>query len=277
MVTDKALKYGHLIAAVIHGSLAIAGFILTSTIFEDKGFVNLTNNTGLGRPSSEPKEIIIEEEEEDNIIATYQLPYLVSVFPLLSMINHVYSYTMWDEYNNTILKQEYNPVRWGEYSISAGVMLWIIGQLSSISDVGTLIPLTLANVPLQGLGYLGEKQIGEADTVLTPEQETNVYATQMIGFSVFALSWITIFINFFTVIAKSESDVPDSIYIIIIAMFILFLMFGVLSVMNMRRKIAGTEKLKTSSYRNTEMGYIILSLVSKTLLFTLTFSGGIFV
>ena len=127
-------------------------------------------------------------------------------------------------------------------------MLWIVASLAGVTEVRSLIQLTWLNMLLQFTGFM----IDQTD------DPAIINHLLLVGFGLHAAIWIPIFISFFTVV--SESKPPDAVYSIIVILFVLFSSFGILQV------------LKTRGIR-VEVGYLILSLVSKTLLNWLYYGG----
>lgn len=234
-----SLRATHAAAAVAHGIQSAYGFYLTNVTNADKGYFELKNGeTSLGQ---------------------YQLGNVVSAFPALSMINHVWSVVDQPRYNQ-VLKQGYNPVRWGEYSISAGLMYWVIAQLCGITDIKVLSMLAVSNVALQEIGYSIEKDVALGNTGSAMRQE-------FAGFITFVATWIPLFVGFFTALQEAKGDVPSVIYSIVFILFALMLCFGVWSVLYAVHRI--------KSFETVEKGYLVLSFVSKSLLTNLTLFGAL--
>jgi hypothetical protein len=246
-----SLTSAHWGAAAFHLAQSIFGFTWLSTEKKDQGFWTLTNNLGITRNPDAAQRAFGK---------SFKLAYLVPVFSALSAVNHVWSATDTQGYQKVLLSGA-NPVRWAEYSVSAGLMTTVISVLSGVDDIKTILALALANGAMQFTGYNVEK-----DTSLGRRDSANRQNAQ--GFIVFAAIWAAIFMGFFTNVSESEEDIGAQVYAIVIGLFLLFLCFGVLSTMY------STGRIK--SFRKVEMGYIVLSLVAKTLLTNLTLFGSVF-
>lgn len=199
--------------------------------------------------------IVLQGFEDISKKWTYHLSYIIPVFPALSTVNHVtacFASSWYDE----VLRNEINPMRWAEYSISAGVMIWIIATLSGIIEIRTLVSLALLNAALQYVGYLIEKAKSE---------NRDAKPLLLIGFSIHVTIWTQIFISFFTVLSESEDEIPSGVYSIIFVMFGLFTTFGIIA------SLWVFDIVKT--FTMLETGYIILSLVSKTFLTWMVYFG----
>jgi hypothetical protein len=187
----------------------------------------------------------------------YPLGYLVPAFPALSSINHLVSFATPNGWYGDVLKKQVNPLRWAEYSVSAGVMLWIVATLSGVVEIRSLVSIAILNAGLQYVGYLIEKA--------KAENATNTKQLLLLGFCIHVAIWVEIFISFYTIIGESDEEPPPAVYTIIIIMFLLFTSFGLLS------SLWVFDKVKT--FEQLEKGYIILSLVSKTFLTWMVYFG----
>jgi hypothetical protein len=225
----------HAVAGLVHGVQAIA---LTAIVVSEP----------------EGKWPIVSQGYEKQVRRwEYQLSYALPLFPALSSLNHVVSACS-QRYRDYTSASETNPIRWAEYSVSAGVMLWIICTLSGIVEIRTLVSIMLLNALLQHTGFLIEKEKargGDARELLK------------VGFAIHCTMWIQIFISFFTCVKDGEA--PPGVYSIIIVMFLLFTSFGILSALWVYDKI--------TSYQHLETGYLILSIVSKSFLTWMTLFG----
>lgn len=183
---------------------------------------------------------------------SYNIRDLLGAFPALSTVNHLYASVLWDDYQSRVLKTGVNPVRWAEYSVSAGLMYVILAQLSGVDDANALLLLLSSNVVLQWFGYEVERE---------PDLQRKK-RLQYMGFTLFVGTWIPIFLSFFTALADSPQNPPTIVYFIIFILFGLFLCFGIVSWLSM---MWPTEK--------REKAYIVLSLAAKTSLVQMVYFG----
>lgn len=182
----------------------------------------------------------------------------VSLFLFLSALFHfmIVAPKTNDIYNRN-LEKGINPFRWYEYSLSSSLMITLIALLFGIYDVGLLIVIFILNASMNLFGLLME-QINQYT------QRTNWYA--FIFGSIAGIGpWIVIFMYAF---GNSDlSKVPWFVYAIFASYFIFFNLFPI----NMILQYNKVGKWKNYIYG--ERVYIILSLVAKSLLAWLVFSG----
>lgn len=240
------LGWMHFGAALAHGCQAVYGFYLTNVTYKDRGLFQLENAVANGKTL---------------VGQPYRLGNLVSAFPALSTLNHVWSFLDRSGYDQ-VLKQGYNPVRWSEYSVSAGLMYIVIAQLCGINDVKPLGMLALSNAALQYSGYAIERDVADNRC------QTSAKRGEIIGFTIFISTWLPLFVAFFTSLKQAPGDISGVVYSIVFILFSLMLCFGVVSVLHQRGRI--------TRFETVEKSYLVLSLVSKSLLTNLTLFGALF-
>lgn len=191
---------------------------------------------------------------------------------MLSATNHL-AYALLPWYQKYVMETQTNPVRWAEYALSAGAMVWVIATLSGVTELRTLITLCVMNVALQHIGYLIEvthaarrhayEPVAPATRtagVVLPSDLTRV------GWLIFVGMWIEIGMSFFCVIRyDTQQQPPDIVYAIIVVLFVLFSTFGALQL----AYISGCLK----SFVAYEIGYITLSFVTKMVLTWMVYGG----
>lgn len=216
-----------------------------------------------------------------------------------SSANHTWALFDFQRYASFVEKG-YNPIRWTEYSMSAGLMTYIIASLSGITDIKTLVGILIANVALQYTGYSVEKLTAQSlrsdDLVCKDMLYQGAIREQIIGFLIFAVQMAIVWIAFFTSVAQSDQDVPIYVWTIIFILTALYLAFGLLSVCYTRgvqttrgakpsrdnntrgandNNKTGFLAFRETDFRKVEVGYIALSFISKTFLMNMVLFGSV--
>lgn len=169
----------------------------------------------------------------------------VIVFLWLAAAQHtVVATAFWKKYNEGSYAR--GILRWGEYSMSATAMIVAIAALSGITDLSALILVVVCNVTMIGFGALGEE---------FPEHNGMFALGSFVGLG----PWVAVFT------AAALSTPPAFVWAIIWSLFILFASFGV----NQALHNWGVYKDPLT----VEWGYIVLSLVSKSVLAWQVFSA----
>lgn len=182
----------------------------------------------------------------------------VAIFLFLSALFHfIIVAPRSNEVYNSSISKGMNPFRWIEYSLSSSVMITLIALLFGIYDIGLLIAIFILNASMNLFGLLME--------------QINQY-TQKTSWSAFVFGsiagigpWIIIVLYAFG--NSSLDKVPWFVYAIFGSYFVFFNLFPINMVLQYK-KIG-----KWRNYIYGERAYIILSLVAKTVLAWLVFSG----
>jgi hypothetical protein len=156
------------------------------------------------------------------------------------------------------LKVNHNYFRWTEYSLSASIMIFLIAQLTGITDVNALICIFALNAAMILFGAVQEKYEKPGTRKLLPF---------IFGSMVGIVPWIGIFIEILQPGSKNDAQVPGFVVGIFVSIFVLFNTFAINQWLQYRQ--VG----KWRSYLQGERSYITLSLVAKSLLVWQVFSG----
>lgn len=190
----------------------------------------------------------------------FQLPFgiLVSSFLFMSAIAHfvIASPTFNETYNND-LKKGINKFRWIEYAISSSVMIVLIAVLFGVFDIGALLLIFGINAVMNLAGYLMEQ--------LNQYTDETKWSPFIVGTIAGLVPWIVIVLYAFG--NSDPSEVPWFVYAIVGSYFLFFNLFPINMILQYKK--VG----KWQDYLYGERSYIVLSLVSKSLLAWLVFSG----
>lgn len=185
---------------------------------------------------------------------------MVSVFLLLSALAHftVAFPGVFGWYVNN-LKKGINYTRWYEYSLSASLMIVLIGMLCGVYDLGALIMAFVLTAVMNLCGLMME--VHNQLTVKTS------WISYVIGCIAGIAPWVAIAIYFFGSLSQTEGGVPTFVYIILPTLFVFFFSFALNMVLQYKQ--IG----KWHDYLFGERAYIFLSLVAKSALAWQVFAG----
>ena len=158
------------------------------------------------------------------------------------------------------LKKSRNYFRWTEYSLSSSVMIWLVAQITGITDVAALFSIFAVNVSMIMFGALQEKYERPGSGGFLPF---------VFGSMTGIVPWIVILIYFFAPGSESEVEAPAFVVVIIISLFVFFNTFAINQALQYHR-VGGW-----ADYIRGERMYITLSLIAKTALAYQVFSGAI--
>ncbi|MEV1143359.1 heliorhodopsin HeR [Micromonospora sp. NPDC049799] len=178
----------------------------------------------------------------------------VAVFLLLAALDHFLvaapGIHRWYERN---LDRRANYARWIEYSVSASIMIVLIGLFVGIRDLAAVIGIFAANTAMILFGLLMERQQapGRADW-------SGFWFGTLVGLA----PWVAI-----AIYVAQPAEIPGFVWAIIIVQFLLFASFAV----NMALQYA--ERGRWRDYRYGEISYILLSVGAKSALAWLIYAN----
>lgn len=193
----------------------------------------------------------------------FELPFLplTASFLLISGIFHfIIAFPYKDKYVSD-LKKGINKLRWYEYALSSSLMIVLISSLFGVRDVAVFVLIALANAAMNLFGL--DMELLNSGTDKT-EKKTN-WLPFIFGSVIGIAPWLAIV--FYIGVNPNLDAVPGFVWAILVTYFVAFNTFPV----NMYLQYKGIGKFK--NYLYGERGYIILSLVAKTILTWLVLFG----
>jgi len=176
----------------------------------------------------------------------------VAMFLFISAIAHFSVSTFGYKWYVKKLQSHINPARWYEYALSSSIMLVVIAMLSGLFDISALILLFTLNATMNLFGLMME--LHNQTT-----QKTN-WTSFIYGSFAGGVAWIAVLIYFFGAFASNSTTIPLFLIGIIASLLFFWSTFPVNMVLQYRK--VG----KWKDYLYGERAYVILSLVSKSLL-----------
>ena len=198
-----------------------------------------------------------------NTDTLFELPFLpmTASFLLLSAIFHFLIAFPFKNKYRAGLRVGINQFRWYEYALSSSLMIVLISALFGVRDVAVFALIALSNAAMNLFGLdmellnQGESKVGKKVNWLP-----FIFGT-IIGLA----PWLAI--AFYIGVNPNLDAVPGFVWAILATYFIAFNTFPI----NMLLQYLGVGKFK--DYLHGERGYIVLSLVAKTLLTWLVLFG----
>ena len=189
----------------------------------------------------------------------------VALFLLLAAADHLLMVTpkvrSWYEAN---LLKGVNYARWAEYSVSASVMVVLIGLLCGINDLYAVLAIFGVNASMILCGAVMEH--------VNVDRPKVTWLPFAVGCVAGVVPWIAIVL---AVVRSSlngpTNAVPAFVYAIIVVEFVLFNCFALNQWLQYRGRTTGTGRF--ADYLYGEKVYLVLSLVAKSALAWLVFGG----
>ncbi len=246
--TSRSLRRFNLIVGALHAIQAVAILLLAKAVTLPVVATYLTGPPGAG-----------EFGGPTNLL-DLRIDVAVAVFLGLAAVDHLVTggpARGWYERN---VARGVNPARWWEYSISASLMVILIGMLSGIAEATTLIAVFGANAAMILFGLAMERTNLDRDEV---DWRPFTYGT-IIG----AVPWLAIGVQ----LAVSEAQGPGApgfVYGIFVSLLVLFSSFAV----NMWLQYRRVGRWRDPVF--AERAYLILSLVAKSVLAWQVYAGAL--
>ncbi len=195
----------------------------------------------------------------DKVFFDLRFSVAIAAFLFLAAADHLLMATprvvSWYEAN---LRRGVNYARWIEYSVSASLMVVLIGLLVGLTNLYAIIGLFAVNAAMILFGLLME-QVNDTGGPVN-------WSPFTFGSIVGIVPWIAITVALLT--AQSEGDgVPGFVYGIYVSLFVLFNCFG----LNQWLQYRGRGKF--ADYLHGEKVYVVLSLVAKSALAWQVYAG----
>ncbi|HOI63037.1 MAG: heliorhodopsin HeR [Thermotogaceae bacterium] len=244
----KKLRVFNMIMAFLH---LIQGVVML--ILSNDSTLTITRNY-----LAFDREIMKLVPATENLMNLRMGPFIAS-FLFMSSIAHFIVSTFGFKWYAKNLERGINYARWYEYSISSSVMIVALAMFSGMLDIVSLMLLFTVNGLMNLFGLMMElhnQTTGKTD-----------WTSFMFGCVAGAVSWVAVFTYLFTSLGKANVQFPSFVYAIIVTFLVFFNSFAIN--MFLQYKKIGPWK----NYLFGENVYIILSLVSKSLLAWQVFAG----
>jgi hypothetical protein len=191
-------------------------------------------------------------------LTTIPIGPIVSSFLFISSIAHfLIVLPRVNNFYNEKLKRGINYFRWFEYALSSSIMIVIISMFFGVYDLGSLILIFAINATMNLLGLMMELH--------NQTTEKTRWTAFYIGVFAGIIPWVIILVYLFG--NGNIGEIPWFVWAIFGSYFFFFNTFPI----NMILQYKKTGKWR--DYLYGERGYILLSLISKTLLAWLVFAG----
>jgi len=247
LISEKRLRKLNIVAGFLHLTQGIAVLLLS------KNFLLPISGSYLKfNPISQSL------EPTTQFLFNLSLPLLVAIFLFICAVAHFTIAAVYNKQYNSQLKQGINAARWIEYSLSASVMIVGIALMVGIYDAMSLLMLFALVAIMNLLGLVME--VHNQTT-----KKTN-WISFLVGCLAGLVPWVVIAF-YLWLGAANGSSAPTFVYWIFVSIFIFFNCFAINMVLQYKK--VGPWK----NYLYGELAYIILSLVTKSLLAWQVFAG----
>ncbi len=207
------------------------------------------------------------EELVSDSTELFEVPFfvLVASFLLISALAHalISLPKKTNDIYNADLEQGINRFRWFEYALSSSVMIVLISYLFGIYDIASLVLIFIVNAAMNLFGL-------DMEIINSGKEKKNVNWGPFVWGTIAGLApWIAIILYLGGAPAEVNEATPWFVWAIVGTYFVAFNSFPI----NMILQYLG--KGKFANYMYGERGYIVLSLVAKSILAWLVLVGAL--
>ncbi len=158
-----------------------------------------------------------------------------------------------------------NTPLWIEYSVSSGLMLWVVCTLCGIDALWKLALVAAANAAMMGTGYLAERAVEAHQSV----HRSAVPRAALAWFAVGSLLFVAIFVPVWVYFFQRVADAPRAVYVIIIVITFMYSLFGVNAAHYLRLfacPCGRATRTQRGRFHRTRLVYALLSFSVKSFL-----------
>eukprot|EP01084_Bolivina_argentea_P256224 431291_1 len=134
-------------------------------------------------------------------------------------------------------------------------MIWLTAMLFGVTDISLLISIAFANATMNFLGLMQEKY----NNIRNPNATVD-WLPFIIGTFIGISPWIVVYTYLGSSASDTQDQIPGFVYGVLVGYFIFFNTFPINMILQYKRFGPWND------YIFGEIGYIVLSLASKTLL-----------
>jgi hypothetical protein len=273
---DTLRKWNYAAAAVHLGATILAATLLTDKEKREVQLVRMKFDDAA--PESESRvDIPVTLDDSSKVDLKFVL---VGFFGITSAAHFLYATDFFGQgwYSSQVLGFGWNPYRWIEYSLSAGLMIYLISIVSGTKDQVSAISAALITPGLMLNGFTNERALRQNElsawsknpTASKPMIDKEILFSNLIpAWFLFGVKWYIILSNY-SKVAKEAKDagksLDSSVTFMVYSQLFFFSLFGVIQTFQVYRFFTSHPGRTEPMYIEYEKAYIILSAVTKLVL-----------
>jgi hypothetical protein len=238
------LRRWNIALTVLHAAQAVAVLVLASSFA-----ITVVSSFPTGPPGT--------AAPDPEALFDVRIGVAIAAFLALAALDHLLTGTVLRATYEADLRRGINRFRWMEYSVSATIMIVLIGFYNGITGITAVIGIIGANVAMILFGWLQER-------MNPPGREHTTMLPFWFGTIAGATPWVAIVVNF-----VGAEEVPTFVFGIFVSLFVFFSSFALNQWLQYR------EVGPWRSYAFGEKAYLVLSLTAKSALAWQIFGGSL--
>lgn len=206
--------------------------------------------------------------------------FVVGFFAITSAAHLLYATDFFGRgwYSSQVLGFGWNPYRWIEYSLSAGLMIYLISAASGTKDQVSAISAALITPGLMINGFTTERALhqnalnfwSEHPKTLKPKIDKEIILSNLLpAWGLFGVKWFIILSNY-SKLSKEARDagkpLDASVSFMVFSQLFFFSLFGVIQTYQVYRFFTLRKGRIEPPYMVYEKAYIVLSTFTKLML-----------
>lgn len=265
-------------AAVVHlVATILSAVLLTSKARRTVQLVRYEFNDG-APPQDSRVDIPVRLKNDVKVDLKYLL---VGFFGVTALAHFLYATDFFGRgwYSSAVLGFGWNPYRWVEYSISAGLMIYLISIASGTKDQVTAVSAALITPGLMVNGFTNERALQQnalhawsldPSNVAKPTVDAEIVFSNLIpAWLLFFVHWYIIFSNYGALSKEAKAankPLDPGVTFMVYSQLFFFSLFGVIQTYQVYRWFTSRPGRIEWSFLTYEKAYIVLSAVTKLLL-----------
>lgn len=182
------------------------------------------------------------------------LALLVAVFFFIAALAHLAAATVWRHTFEADVARGSNKLRWIEYALSGSVMLVVVGLISGVYDVASLLMLFAFGIIASLL-------------MLSAETRSKSSALYWLAAATGLVPWLVVVL--YLCVAHTSGQVPGYVYVADVTTFIFFAGLAVVAYLQHKRQGSW------ANHTYSERVFMIVSLIAKAALAWQVFAGAL--
>ena len=205
---------------------------------------------------------------------------VVAFFAITSLAHFLYATDFFGKgwYSSQVLGFGWNPFRWVEYSITAGLMIYLISIASGTKEQISAVSNALITPGLMINGFTNERALQQNElhkwslepSAPKPKVDSSIVLSNIIpAWVLFGVHWYVILSNYSKLSKEAENEgkkLDTSVGFMVYSQLFFFSLFGVIQTYQVYRWATLKVGRIEPSYIVYEKAYIVLSAVTKLFL-----------
>lgn len=273
----NTLRSWNWVACVVHLLATVVTYIILKPEGKPKREVNMCRLAyDINNQTDSRVDLPVKLQPDAVIDLKY---FVLGFFAITSIAHAVYATDFFGKgyYTSAVLGYGWNPYRWAEYSLSAGLMTYLISIVSGTKDQISAIASALIVPSLMISGLTTERALNQNalhDWSVKGGKKANidavvVWANILPSWFLFFTNWYIILSNYTRISAQAKEEgnpVDPSVSFMVYSQLFFFSLFGVIMSYQTYRWATSHKGRVEPSFIAYEKAYIILSAITKLVL-----------